>query len=200
MTDLTEKEKDLLRRITANEDLQPLFFRKVSGLKWFHALAEADFFGAAKNPEPVPAAEPGYVTIPHWPAVDYLVRTAPELNSSEDAEIPKKLIEILITTTNHARSSEYGNYRTWWQFAQILVHIPAQHIPISALDMIQYWLADRYERGLVASELGEKWLPKLLDGGSHELELAERVLRELYLVSFEEKLEQQVRSRTRFLQ
>ena len=94
-TKLSVKEKDLLQRIDEKEDLRPLFFRKVKGLKWFDALSERGYFDPDSNPRPVTAQEEGYVTIPHWPIVDYLVKTAPELSDKKNKEYAKKFIKLL---------------------------------------------------------------------------------------------------------
>ena len=63
MRKLSVKEEDLLQRIDEKEDLRPLFFRKVKGLKWFDSLYEKDYFNPAENPKPVAAKEEGYVNI-----------------------------------------------------------------------------------------------------------------------------------------
>ena len=67
MTKLSAKEQDLLQRVDEKEDLRPLFFRKVKGLKWFDTLFERDYFSPEANPKPEPSKEEGYVNIPLWP-------------------------------------------------------------------------------------------------------------------------------------
>ncbi len=54
MSELSAKELDLLQRIDEKEDLRPLFFRKVKGLKWFDPLAERGYFNPEANPKPLP--------------------------------------------------------------------------------------------------------------------------------------------------
>ena len=50
MVDLTVDELDVLRRIGMKAELQPFFFKKAKGLKWFNALTECGYF----NPENIP--------------------------------------------------------------------------------------------------------------------------------------------------
>ena len=188
MTKLSAKEQDLLQRVDEKEDLRPLFFRKVKGLKWFDALSERGYFSPEANPRPVPAKEEGYVNIPHWPVVDYFVKTAPELSNIENIEYAKKFLEILVTITSYAKEYEFSNYRTWWQFSEIISQIPSVAIRIDQVDIVDYWLDDKYERGLVAQEIGEKWLPKLLEASDeHSLQLASKLLNFLYKVIFVEQ-------------
>ncbi len=188
MSKLSVKEQDLLQRIDEKVDLQPLFFRKVKGLKWFDALSERGYFNPDKNPRPSPAKEEGYVNIPHWPVLDFLVKTAPELSNNENIEYAKKILDILVTITSHAKEHEFSNYRTWRQFSEIILQIPSEVISLDHIDIVDYWLDDKYQRGLIAEVIGEKWLSKLLEASDeHSLQLASKLLTFLYKVIFVER-------------
>ena len=195
VTKLSAKEQDLLQRIDEKKDLRPLFFRKVKGLKWFDEFSERDYFSPEANPKPIPAKEEGYVNIPYWPVVDYLVKTVPELSKIENIEYAKKYFEVLVTTTRYAKEYEFSNYHTWWQFSEIISQIPLEVIKIDQVDIVDYWLDDKHERGLVAQQIGEKWLPKLLEASNdHSLQIASKLLNFLYKVIFvEQKLGERVK-------
>ncbi|QCU90998.1 hypothetical protein [Thiomicrorhabdus sediminis] len=190
MTDLTAKELDLLQRVEQNVDLQPLFFRKVKGLKWFNSLNERGYFNPSNNPAPVPAKEEGYVNISVWPITDYLVKTSHELSINNNQKYCELFLQILIDVTKYAKENDFSNYKTWWQFSQVLTNIPYQYIAVDDLWIIDYWLDDIYERGLVAQEIGEKWLPSLLNSNNeHALKVSLKILDYLYkIVIFERKL------------
>lgn len=188
MDELTPKELALLASIDANEELRPFFFRKAKGLKWFDALDERKYFDPSGNSAPVSAKEEGYVTVPFWPVTDYLVATSPEFLVEDNRAYAERVIAILRLVTQRAREQEFGNYRTWWQFSKIIQNIPVDLITPEDLGNVDYWLDDRYERGLVAGELGEKWLVALLEQTSHEAKiLALELLRTLYKASFNTK-------------
>jgi hypothetical protein len=188
MNELSPKELDLLQRIDDSEELRPLFFRKVRGLKWFNHLKERGYFEPEQNPAPTPPDEEGYVKIPSWQALDYLVKTAPELRGHADTDYPKRFLSILVNATDYAQGEGYGNYRTWWQFAEVIRNIPASVIALDDLRVIDYWLEDRFDRGLVAREVGEEWLPSLLESGEkHELEIAGKLVGILYAPRIVEK-------------
>ncbi len=188
MNELSAKELDLLHRIDEKEELRPLFFRKVKGLKWFDPLAERGYFSPEENPKPMPAKEEGYVNIPFWSVVDYLVKTAPELADKENLEYAEKFLNVLVRATSYAKENEMSNYRTWWQFSEIVSQIPHDSITVENLDIIDYWLDDKYESGLVAQVIGEKWLPSLLQAGEdHALQIAKRIIELLYKVIFIER-------------
>lgn len=188
MVNLTVDELDLLERIRVKEELRPFFFRKAKGLKWFDALAEQGFFAAASNPRPILAREEGYVNVPFWPAAEYLVAASEELPKKENERYAESFLEIVRSTTHYAKEHGYSNYRTWWQFSKVLPNIPHHLILLEDIQLIDYWLDDPYERGLVAEQLGEAWLDTLLGrNDAHGNELALRLLDILYRLSFTER-------------
>ncbi|MGM0601074.1 MAG: hypothetical protein ACQETH_14790 [Candidatus Rifleibacteriota bacterium] len=185
MNKLNAKELDLLQRIGEKEELQPLFFRKAKGLKWFTPLYERGFFKPENNPKPEAADEEGFFTIPFWPAIDYLVRSASEIPSGDSEGYAKKILQILIDCTKYAEKNNFGNYRTWWQFSEILALLPYREISIEDLEVIDYWLDDKFDRCLVAPVVGEKLLPKLLKiGDSHSLNLSKKIIEILFKIQF----------------
>ena len=188
MNELSPAELDLLARIDAKEELRPFFFRKAKGLKWFNALDERNYFDPAANPAPIPAKEEGYVSVPFWTVTDYLVATSPELIAEGNSEFAQRVLGIIRAVTQRAKEQEFGNYRTWWQFSKIVQNIPLELITSDDLDCVDYWLEDKYERGLVAGELGEKWLVALLEKASDEAKsTALELLRILYKASIHTK-------------
>ena len=187
MNDLTAAQKDLLFRVETKPELQPFFFREVKGLEWFEPLYQGGFFSPDQNPTPIPAKEEGYVQIPSWPASEYLVATSPNLQEPKNEKYAKKFLEIIRGCTEYAIAENYGNYRTWWQFAKIIRNIPPKLITVADLEFVGYWLKDPYERGLVAEELGENWLVQLLNANdTHCDELAVKLLEKLYAVEIKD--------------
>lgn len=185
MDELTPAELDLLARIDAREELRPFFLRKAKGLKWFDALDDRGYFAPTANLAPVPAKEEGYVTVPFWPITDYLVATSPELLADENRVYAKRVLGVIRAVTQAAVEQEFGNYRTWWQFSKIIQNIPIDLITPDDLGYVDYWLEDRYERGLVACSLGEKWLVAMLEQPSDEAKaIALALLKLLYKASF----------------
>lgn len=188
MADLTPDEYDLLARMKDKEELRPFFFRKAKGLKWFNALDQEGYFCPAANPMPVPAKEEGYVNVPYWPATEYLVATSPELLEAGNEAYAERVINIVRVVTKDAIEREFSNYRTWWQFSKIIQNIPPHLVRTNDLDLIDYWLDDKYERGLIAENLGELWLIGLLDRkDDHSNKLAMELLEILFKVMFIEK-------------
>ena len=185
MDKLRPEDLDLLDRIDAKEELRPFFLRKAKGLKWFEELDERDYFKPAANPKPKPAKEEGYINVPFWPVTEYLVATSPELLAEENPDYAKRVLEIIRAVTQAAIDQEFGNYRTWWQFSKIIQNIPIEIITLNDLDYVRYWLDDKYDSGLVARQLGEKWLVALLEHSSNEAkDISLGLIKLLYKVTF----------------
>ena len=185
MRELNIKEKDLLNRVLTKPELQPFFFRKLKGLHWFNALNDSGFLAPEKNPKPEPVKEEGSVNIPNWPVTEYLVVTSEELSISENTQYANKFIELIRRITKHAMTEKYSNYRTWWQLAKVIRNIPSYLINLEDMDLIDYWLDDPFERGLVAEDIGEKWLSNLLEEeDKHSHQIALRLMDCVYKVKF----------------
>ena len=184
MDKLSTNERKLLREIAEDRDLRLQFFQEVKGLKWFDVLYDKGYFSLESNPKPVSTEDTEYVNIFYWPVTDYLVKAATELPSQEDDQYAKQFFQILIDVTEYARKNEYTNYRMWWQFSKILENIPLQIIQEKDLGVIEYWLNDPFERGLVADQIGTKWLVTLLSNDDeHSLCLAKKILAILYRIA-----------------
>lgn len=185
MRNLNIEETDLLERVTAKAELQPIFFRKVTGLHWFEAFSEKGFFDCDKNPKPEKIQEKEYIRVPPWPVTEYLSKTSKELLNPENIEYAGKYVKIIREVTEYARKEEYSNYNTWLRFAEILRNIPGALLGTADIDAIRYWLKDPYDPGLIAGELGEELVPILIEHKDEEaLEFLKKLLPVLYNIKF----------------
>ena len=188
MDELSAKELDLIERIQKSPELRTLFFRRVKGLKWFNVLHELGYFSAEKIPPPNPAKEEGYTNIPRWEALEYLVKTVPELTNEVASEYVPLFMKIITDATSYAEEQGFGNYHVWWKFSEILSQIPSKFLTPGCLDIVAYWLDDKYDRGIVSEVVGEKWLFSLLEeGNENALLLARKLLEILFRIEFVEK-------------
>ncbi|MFA4827919.1 MAG: hypothetical protein WC855_02020 [Thermodesulfovibrionales bacterium] len=182
---LTPKQMSAMQRAIRKPELQPLLFRKAKGLKWFDQFYIQGFFNVENNPRPIPAKEEGFVNIPFWPATEYLVNASEELSAPENEKYAIKFIELIRTVMFRAKSENFSNFKTWWQFAKVIRKIPVHLIKLTDIELIDYWLDDPYDRGLVVEEIGEKWLPDLLiKQDDHCLKIALELLDCLYAIKF----------------
>lgn len=185
MNSLTPDELDLLERIDEKAALQPFFFQKAKGLKWFDALAERGYFDPERNPRPQPSKEVGYVNVPFWPPAEYLVSASIGLRADENFGYAEKFINLMRAVTKYAIDHHYSNYRTWWQFSKVIQNIPPTLILDDDMPLFDYWMSDPYEAGIIAEEIGEHWINNLLKSGSGQFnELGVKLLEIVFKLEF----------------
>ncbi len=166
MSKLTQRQLDALDRIEQKPALQPFFFKKLKGLKWFDELEKRGFFNPMLNPRPVQSDQEGYFNIPSWPILDYLEQTAPELRQPENLDYADRFLKVMRVVTRSAMADGVSNYRTWWYFAKLVRFIPIEKITSDDVELLEYWLKDSFDRMLVGTELGNHLLPRLLTSAS----------------------------------
>ena len=88
---------------------------------------------------------------------------------------------IVLVSGGHTTVSAYGgNY--WRIFGE------TEDITLENIEIVDYWLEDNHDPALVAQEIGEKWLPKLLElSDEHSLKIATKLIKLLYKVKFIEQ-------------
>ena len=185
MDKLSKKEEELLLLIKKKPGLQPLFFGKVKGLKWFYPLQKEGYFEPENLPPPAPSERKGYITIPLWGTADYLMKTAPRLDKEEDELYHQEFLSIIENTTKYAKENKFNNYQVWWRFAEILFYIPHKLMSEKTIDAVDYWLQDEHGSDLVAEVIGEKLLPKILNKRDNRAtDIACGFLSKLFQLSF----------------
>ncbi|MGI0081300.1 MAG: hypothetical protein ACRECH_16960, partial [Nitrososphaerales archaeon] len=186
--ELTPKQRSAIERAKRNADLQPILFRDAKGLKWFMAFKEAGFLQPKAVPAPIPAKKAGFVNIPFWPVTEYLVAASEELVRPENKDYASEFLTFMRAATSTARSGAFSNYRVWWQFAKVMPHIPMDCLTDDDFSMVDYWIDDPYDRGIIASVLGGQWLIGLLENNDAlARSIATRVLALLFKVNIIQK-------------
>ena len=185
MDNLTEEEKEILVLIKNEPILQPLFFRETKGLKWFFPLQKEGYFKSKFLPPPKPSEQEGYITIPLWEVVDYLLKTAPELNTEETKSYHEAFLSVIENATEYAKQNKISNYQVWWRFAEILFYVSHDTMSDKTINAVDYWLEDKYDTDLVAEAVGRKLLPKLLNKQDKDaVYIASGLLSKLFRISF----------------
>src|SRR3990172_5198613 len=181
---LTPKRRSAIARAIQKPELRLILFRKAVGLHWFNAFDEAGFLVPTDVPPPVPAKDEVYVNIPVWPITDYLVATSEQFLNPDNEIYAVNFLKFIRTATTHAKEEGFENCRVWRQFSKIIQNIPPHLISANDITLIDYWLDDKYDRGLVAESLG-LWISNLLDRNDENCKaLAMNLLHILYKVEF----------------
>ena len=138
--------------------------------KFFDQLQEAGLFAAERNPGPSPAKEPGYMYIPYWPVLDYLAACAKQAGELPNLELAHKIMMVIRKVCDFANSDGTirENYHTSRKFAEILGLLPNEVSTLADMDLVQRWLADRFDHGLVCHALDKGAMYRFLGSEREE--------------------------------
>jgi hypothetical protein len=191
---LTTNERAFIDKMKESEELArhgfSLLLKRPDFLRFFQPLRDAGLFAPECNPAPEPAPEQGYVRIPYWSALDYLVAIAKQAGTTNDLALATQVMDIVraVSQWRETDGQPRHNYQTARRFTEILGHLPTSAVSKADLDLLATWLTDRFERMLVAVAIDETLLPHLLASTSVEdWDKAIRVLQHTTAVTWVEE-------------
>lgn len=184
MAKLTAKHEAFVKLMTDSEELArrgfDLLLKRSNPEQFFDALQEAGLFAPGSNPAPVPAEQEGYVRIPFWAPLDYLVGVARVAGERNDFELARKVMNVVraVSSWRDSDNKPRENYHTNRKFAEVLGLVPTEAITLDDTQLVRVWLEDRFDRGLVGHALDEGALSRLIKStDSKDLEKAVEIIR-----------------------
>jgi hypothetical protein len=174
MTRLTAKQESFIVTMQKSEEharkgFEILATRSDADI-FFEAVLEAGLFDPKYNYGPVPADDPGYVRIPYWSALDYLVSVSKSATEKNDVETIDKILAIVrnATLVQGDDGNSVDNYHTWRKFAEIIGLLPSFALDTKVIELIPLWLGSSYDRGMVGVALSKGAMKNLLESESAE--------------------------------
>lgn len=165
---LTTNERAFIDKMRESEELArhgfTLLLKRPDFLRFFQPLRDARLFAPERNPAPEPAPEQGYVRIPYWSALDYLVAVAKQAGTTNDLALANQVMDIVraVSQWRETDGQPRHNYQTARRFTETLGYLPTSAVSKADLDFLATWLTDRFERMLVAVAIDDTLLPHLL--------------------------------------
>jgi len=165
---LTTKLKLFIERMTRSEEQAQwgyeLLLKRPDCDEFFDHLKSAGLFGAEHNRGPVPADQPGYVSIPYWHALDYLEAVAKRAGETNNLQLAEKVMSVVrdVSEAREPDGSIRDNYHTYHKFAEIVGMVPTAAVTPSHIDLIPGWIAGKYDRGMVCHALDIGLMRRLL--------------------------------------
>ncbi len=156
---LTQKEQwfvDLMARSSEQERRGfEILLQRDDFPKFFDALRAAGLFRPERNSGPVPGTEPGYVQIPYWSALDYLVACARAAGARVDPELSEKVLRVVreVSASRDASGRAPDNFHTWRKFAEVIGLLPTHLVTTADVDLVPVWLDSKFETALVTEAL-----------------------------------------------
>ncbi len=159
-------KESALRLARDRPELAAYFVNSLKEISWFEDLLAEGYFDAKHSPEvKVIATGKGQMfQAEGWPALRYLEHIAAPADKSQAA----KIIEIVRAVTQDASQRRLDNWRTLWSLATIMSQLPLPVITEADIQMVKTWLTSRFDADMVANELSEKLLPRLLESSEPE--------------------------------
>lgn len=141
-----------------------LLLAKPYFLEFFNHLRDAGLFAASRAPGPIPTEESRYVQIPFWAPLDYLEACAKQAGELGDIPLADRILAVVraCSRKSDASGNPIHNYHNSRKFASILGLVPIAALNNEDIVLIDLWLSDPYDRGLVCSELDKGLIPRLL--------------------------------------
>jgi len=165
---LTTKLKLFIERMTRSEEQAQwgyeLLLKRPDCDEFFDHLKSAGLFGAEHNRGPVPADQPGYVSIPYWHALDYLEAVAKRAGETNNLQLAEKVMSVVrdVSEAREPDGSIRDNHHTYRKFADILGMIPTAAVTQADLDLIPGWIQGKFNRGGVCHTLDKGAMRRLL--------------------------------------
>lgn len=139
--------------------------------QFFDALNQHGFFDPANNLGPVPSANPEFVHIPVWAALNYLQAVALRAAELDDDKLATKVLDVIrsVTRFKDDKSGEpRDNYRTYFKFAEFFGILPLRCITLDDAGLVRIWLISNFDRALVPHALAKGLLKRLFEDASAE--------------------------------
>jgi len=166
-----ESNAERIFQIIKNDKPQrDYFFKKLASspnpFPWLKPLIERGYFDPRNNPSPQEFPDKkGYFTIPRWNVLGYLENVAEKNKKTPSEEITRILLEIINSIINFRNEDgkRIENYRTDWVMVKIIFSLPIEKIAKNHIEFISKALRSKWDTTIIASEIIEKILPKLIN-------------------------------------
>lgn len=158
--------KTILEVYLPKEPYRAYIFRNLRNTDWLKHLYLNRCFQKYPNPRPVEVPhQRGYYTIPNWDALYYLQWVALQVYEIADESISSTLMKIVRSVSDFRDENDkrIDNYHSDSVFVKIMAALPTEFLQVQDMDRIGVYLRSQWNTDLVAAEIGQSLLPKLLN-------------------------------------
>ena len=158
---VASRRQAAIRSVEKHPQLLSYLLNALRDPVWFEDLDRAEFFDVRHRAGMKRVEQQGstYYQFENWPALRYLEQIAPGASTPT----AQRILEIVRTVDADAVSSGVENWRTLWTLAGILAHMPLSLITNSDIEATRRWLHTPFDANMIATELGQKLLPRLVE-------------------------------------
>ena len=142
-----------------------LLAQREDAAAYFDAVRAACLLDPSHNPGPREVPDkPGFVRIPYWRALDYLITLARQSDRDHDFGVAGKVLDVVrtVTAARQADGSAVDNHYTFWKFAEILGLVPPESLSDEIIGLVPWWLNSKYDRSLAGHAISDGVMKRLL--------------------------------------
>lgn len=132
---------------------------------WLKPLKEKGYFNPQSNPSPQEVLDT------YWIVLGFLENVASKNIKEHNEEIANTLLEVVNSIINYRdeNGERIDNYYTDWIILKIIFTFPAERIEKEHIEFIRNALKTKQDNTLIASEIGETVIPKLINDRAKSL-------------------------------
>ena len=174
---LSLSQRDFIKAMKQSREAESdgfsILARRPDAADYFDELIANGLGAPDRNKGPVAASREGFVRLPYWSGLGYLLAVSKIAGRNGDNTLGSKIVRLISGFTESADDNQRQNYNTWHRFAECLSLLPLASITADVVNQTRVWVQNPFERSLVARELGMKLVPRLANSAQpHERALA----------------------------
>lgn len=134
-----------------------------------YAMASGQF-ALEKFRPPQKAELENYFWIPSHFGLGYLQAVARQAVNENNEQVMKELLALIKAVSNHKPddAKQLDNHFIWRAFLEITATLPIQYYDDELMQLVDVWLSSRFDQGVVASELPDGLLLKLINSNTSQ--------------------------------
>lgn len=172
----SQENLETIESFFEHEGIFEYFFRELAKsndpFPWLEPLKEKEYFNPRNNPSPFELPDKkGYFTIPQWNVLGYLENVAMQNSKKSSNTITELLLDIvnLISNYKNEEGKRIDNFRTDWAIVKIIFKLPLEKINDDHIEFVGISLKSKLGADLVAGEIENNILPKLVNNKAKDL-------------------------------
>ncbi|MFM1911968.1 MAG: hypothetical protein RJB18_1359 [Pseudomonadota bacterium] len=154
-----------------------LILEKENFHEYFDLLENEGFFKSNKAPLPLRINEG--IVLPFWPATTFLLECAKFSGRTNQHELAKKIIKIIVDVTSYYESMHPlpFNFHVTKKFIEIYSELPTEIITLENIKLIEKWICNTHNNGILCHEIDKSLIKKYLSLGSDYSKYSLEILR-----------------------
>lgn len=174
MNSMNQEIEGLIKKAEKDEIWKSYLFEKLAKIddpsKWLATLKQKGYFDPRNNPCPQAKGE-GYIAIPYWEAMGFLMRVSEFNKINPKEEVTDSLTGIIdsIISYKDENGKRIENTRTDWALTKMIFDLPIDKIKDDHVEFVKTALNTKANTILISHEISERIFPHLIEKKSKKI-------------------------------